>query len=160
MPRAALSTSNGPNDPCAGCGADVLPAMSLTVTAGMVTLFVSVFAGTFVCTEKDEGPTRPEPEPLSLAVQGTTASVACHVTAGGVHETVGAVKSVLMVKLGVEELTLFPLFVTSVSTMFALSVAAYVITVVPSVVTGIVTDPFAPLNVPEAGLGKLAPLAW
>src|SRR5579863_1256971 len=43
-----LSTSNGPNDPWGGWGADVFPATSLTVTAGMVALFVSVSAGTFV----------------------------------------------------------------------------------------------------------------
>jgi hypothetical protein len=97
--------------------------MSFTVTAGMVTLLVSVFGGTLVCTVNDDEPESPEPLALSLAVHGTIASVACHATAGGVQLTVGGVRSVLIVRLGVAELTLLPLFVISVSTTLALSVA-------------------------------------
>ena len=118
---ASLSTSNGPNGPC---GEEVFPATSLTVTAGIVALLVSVFGGTFVCTENDEGPTSPDPLGLSLAVHGTTTSVACHATAGGVQVTVGGVRSTLIVKLGVALLTLLPLLVICVSTIFELSVAA------------------------------------
>ena len=47
-------------------------------------LLVSVPAGTVVETENDDGPTRPEPPGLSLAVHGTATSVDCHVTVGGV----------------------------------------------------------------------------
>ena len=97
--------------------------MSLTVTAAIVALFVSVFGETFVWTLKEEGPTSPEPFELSLAVQGTTTSVACHAGAGGVQFTVGGVRSVLIVNVGVAVLTLLPLLVTSVSTTFELSIA-------------------------------------
>src|SRR5579872_423808 len=124
MTGAFLSTSNGPKDPWDGWGADVFPATSLTVTAGMVALFVSVFGGTFVCTENDDGPTSPEPPGLSLAVQGTRTSVICHAGAGGVHVTVGGVRSTIIVRVGVAVVTLFPLFVTCVSTTLELSVAA------------------------------------
>ena len=121
MDGASLSTSNGPKGPA---GADVFPAISLTVTAGIVALFVSVFGGTFVCTLNEEGPASPEPLALSLAVQGTSTSLACHAAVGGVQLTVGAVRSVFIVKVGVAVLTLLPLFVTCVSTTFELSVAA------------------------------------
>ena len=93
MAGAFLSTSNGPKDPCDGCGAELFPATSFTVTAGMVVLLVSVPAGTVVETENDDGPTRPEPPGLSLAVHGTATSVDCHVTVGGVQARVGAVRS-------------------------------------------------------------------
>ena len=112
MTGGFLSTSNGPKDPCEGWGAEVFPATSFTVTCGMVAAFVSVFGGTFVCTENDDGPTSPEPPGLSLAVHGTTTSVACQAGAGGVQATVGGVRSTIIVKVGVAVLTLFPLFVT------------------------------------------------
>ena len=99
------------------------------MTGGIVTLLVSVPAGTFVCRLNDDDPTRPEPPLLSLAVHGTITSVDCHAGAGAVHFTVGRVKSTLMVNVGVALLTFKPLLVTSVSTMLELSVAAYVITV-------------------------------
>jgi hypothetical protein len=86
-------------------------------------------------------------------------SVFCHTGAGGVQVRVGGVRSTLNVKVGEAELKIFPLFVTTVSTMLELSVAAYVITVVPSFVTGMLIDPLAPVTVPDAGLGKLAPVA-
>lgn len=121
---AFLSTSNGPNDPCGGWGAEVFPAISFTVTAGIVASFVSVLAGTFVCTVNDEGPTNPEPPALSLAMHGTITSVFCHATAGGVQVRVGGVRSTLIVKVGVDVLTIPPLLVTSVSTTPELSVAA------------------------------------
>ena len=121
---AFLSTSNGPNDPWGGWGADVFPAMSFTVTAGMVASFVSVLAGTFVCTVKDEGPTSPEPPELSLAMHGTITSVLCHATDGGVQVNVGGVRSTLIVNVGVDVLTILPLLATSVSTTPELSVAA------------------------------------
>ena len=98
--------------------------MSLTVTAAIVALLVSVFGGTLVCTLKEDGPTSPEPFELSLAVQGTTTSVACQAGAGGVQLTVGGVRSVLIVSVGVAVLTLLPLLVVSVSTTLELSVAA------------------------------------
>ena len=121
MDGESLSTSNGPNGPAE---AEVFPAMSLTVTAGIVALLVSVFEGTFVCTLKDEGPDSPEPFALSLAVQGTTTSTACHAAVGGVQLTVGRVRSVFIVRVGVAVLTLLSSFVTCVSTTFELSVAA------------------------------------
>jgi hypothetical protein len=124
MAGAFLSTSNGPKDPCDGCGAELFPATSFTVTAGMVVLLVSVPAGTVVETENDDGPTRPEPPGLSLAVHGTATSVDCHVTVGGVQARVGAVRSKLIENVGVDVLTLFPLLVTTVSTVLTLSVAA------------------------------------
>ena len=71
--------------------------------------------------------------------------------------SVGAVRSTLNVKVGDAELKKFPLFVTMVSTVLELSVAAYVITVVPSCVTGMLIDPFAPVIVPDTGVGKFAP---
>jgi hypothetical protein len=124
MTGAFLSTSKGPNAPVGGCGNEVFPATSFTVTAGMVTLLVSVPTGTFVDTEKDDGPARPEPLALSLALHVTTASVACHTIAGCVQVTAGGVKSILIVKVGVELSTLLPLLVTTVSMTFELSVAA------------------------------------
>src|ERR1700722_7996929 len=107
-----LSTSKGPNDPCAGCGAEIFPATSFTVTGGRVTAFVSVPTGTLVCSENAEGPTKPDPPGLSLAVHGTMTSLACHATAGAVQLTVGAVRSTLKLKVGVAVLTWFPLLVT------------------------------------------------
>ena len=101
-----------------------MPATSCTVTAGIVALFVSVPGGTFVCTEKEDGPTNPDPPELSLAMHGTMTSVACHAAAGGVQVTVGFVRSTFIVNVGVDVLTVFPLFVTTVSVVPALSVPA------------------------------------
>src|SRR5580692_3462893 len=88
MTGGFLSTSNGPNGPC---GVEAFPAMSCTVTAAMVALLVSVPAGTAVDTLNEAGPARPEPPALSLAVQGTVTSVACHAGAGAVQLTVRAI---------------------------------------------------------------------
>jgi hypothetical protein len=125
----------------------------------MVTILVSVLGGTFVCTENDEGPTSPEPFALSLALHGTITSVACHAIAGEVQLTFGGVRSTLIVKLGVEVLTVPELLVITASVIFALSVAAYVTTVVPSTVTGMLIDPLEPVSVPEFGVGRFAPVA-
>jgi hypothetical protein len=125
----------------------------------MVALFVSVFEGTFVCTVKDEEPTSPEPFSLSLAVQGTTTSTACHTAVGGVQLTVGRVRSVFIVRVGVAVLTLLPSFVTCVSTTFELSVAAKVRVVVPSEPPGIRIDPVEPPTLPDEGLGAFTPVA-
>ena len=54
---------------------------------------VSVPAGTALDTLNEAGPTRPEPPALSLAVQGTVTSVACHAGAGAVQLTVGGIVS-------------------------------------------------------------------
>src|SRR5579862_6720085 len=118
MTGAFLSTQNGPKDPVAGWGADVLPAISCTVTGGMLAVFVSVFGGTFVgIVLNEEDPTSPEPPALSLAVHGTTTSVDSHTGAGGVQMRVGGVRSTLNVKVGDAELKTFPLYVTTVSTV-------------------------------------------
>ena len=164
MTGAFLSTWKGPNDPCAGCGAEVFPATSFTVTGGMVALFVSVPLGTLVVTEKEDGPTRPDPPELSLAVHGTETSVICQAGAGATQLTAGAVISILTTKARVEVLTLFPLFVTWVSIVLALSVAKYRMVVVPSLMTGTLIDPLnegpgEPVSTPEAGEGRLSPVA-
>jgi hypothetical protein len=59
----------------------------------MLALLVSVPVGTAVDTLNEAGPARPDPPALSLAVQGTVTSVACHAGAGGVQVTVGAIVS-------------------------------------------------------------------
>src|SRR5271166_6785823 len=97
MTGGFLSTSNGPNGPCR---AELLPAISWTVTAAIVAPLVSVPTGTLVVTLNETGPTRPEPLALSLAVQGTTTSVACHAGAGGVQLAVGGMVSTWTVNVG------------------------------------------------------------
>ena len=64
-----------------------------------------------------------------------------------------------MVKVGLELLTVFPLLVVRVSMMLELSIAEYVITVAPSAVTGMLIEPLEPVSVPDAGEGRLAPVA-
>ena len=70
----------------------------------------------------------------------------------------GFVRSTLIVNAGVDVLTVFPLFVTTVSVLPALSTPAYVITVAPSADPGMEMEPVAPLIVPEDGVGTLTPV--
>ena len=150
---AFLSTQNGPNGPAT----TVLPAMSETFTAKVCAMLVSVPAGTEVLDANGVGVARPDPFALSLAVQGTLTSVACHAAAGGVQLNVGLVLSTLMVSIGRAVLAwLLPSVVTIVSIVPALSWPWNVTVVGPSL-PGRLIEPVEPFNVPLAGDGRFVP---
>ena len=139
----------------------MLPATSDTEPGVVWAVLVSVPFGTLVVTLNNAGVASPDPFRLSLAVQGADTSVACQAATGGEQLNVGAVRSTLIVSVGLALLTVFaPLSLAiTLSIVPELSVAKKVNTVVPSAAPGMTMDPLAPEIVPEAGLGRFAPVA-